>query len=82
MVAGVFGAMTLGARDDFNVDPSAATRDAFHRDKAITNVAITVAGVAAAAAGVVMWLTLPRSHENAPTTVGISADGITARVRF
>ena len=81
MVAGAFGAMTLGARDDFDANPTSGTRDAFHRYKAITNVAITVAGVAAAA-GVVMWLTLPSSRDGVPTAVGISADGVVARVRF
>ena len=82
VVAGIFGAVTLGARDDYNATPTPATRDAFHRDKAITNVAIAVAGIAAAT-GVVLWFALPSTREGAPpATVGVSTDGVVARVRF
>jgi hypothetical protein len=84
VVAGVFGAITLGNKSDYDAGPTTPTRDAFHRDKAITYVAIAVAGVAAAT-GVVLWFALPASRESyeAPRAhAGISADGVAFRVRF
>jgi hypothetical protein len=48
--AGVFGALTVGARDDYNARPSDETSDVFYRDRTITNVALggaLLAGVVA-----------------------------------
>jgi len=79
-VATTFGLFTLGAKSNFdNGDTTQSTADAFHRDKAITNVAWIVAG-AAAAAGVVLWAASPRAQVGVSPTAGGAA--IVGQVRF
>jgi tetratricopeptide (TPR) repeat protein len=53
--AGVFGALTLNARNAFNANPTHATSDDFYRDRTLANVAWAVAGLGAVAAAV-FWV--------------------------
>jgi hypothetical protein len=54
-IAGIaLGGVTLGARDTFDAMPTQEHADAFFRDRLLTNVAFTVA-VLAAAGGAVAW---------------------------
>jgi hypothetical protein len=57
--AGAFGVRTLAAQGDFEESPSHETRDAFYRERTVTNVACAVA-IAAALVGGVIWLTADR----------------------
>jgi tetratricopeptide (TPR) repeat protein len=81
---GVFALRTLGARDEFNLDPSTTTRDAFYRERTIANVGAIVAG-GAAATGLVLWLVLPsaagRNAARSPKA-GLSPSGAWAIVGF
>jgi hypothetical protein len=72
-VAVVFGLLTNTAQSDFNADPTESNASTFRRDKLVTNVAWGIAA-AGAIAGVVFWLTAPRSR--AETGVAF------ARIRF
>lgn len=62
-VGGLFGILTLNARDAFNATPTIESRDDFYRDRLITNVALG-ASAAALIAGGVLWLT----HTGSPRT--------------
>jgi tetratricopeptide (TPR) repeat protein len=62
-VAGAFAALTVDRQRAFDQgDHSAATAAAFHRDKAITNVALGVAAVAVVT-GIVLWIAAPKRVE-------------------
>ncbi|WP_394820979.1 hypothetical protein [Pendulispora albinea] len=56
--AGIFGLRTASARDDFSSSPTDATRDAFYRERLVTNASLGVALVAAGA-GLTIWLLSP-----------------------
>jgi hypothetical protein len=61
-VAIVFGVMTLQAKSQYNDHPTPAGRDAFYRDKTITNVALAAAGASAILGlALVRWRSAPRS---------------------
>ena len=82
-VATTFGLFTASAKSNFDGgDTTQSTADTFHRDKAITNIAWSVAGLAAAT-GVVLWIAAPRTY---PAAIGVvpapSGAAIVGTLRF
>jgi hypothetical protein len=73
--SGVFGALTLGAKSDFDARPTAGAADSFERNRLITNVALGVAG-AAAIAGVVLWVAKPSPAQRASAKIGTNGSAL------
>jgi len=55
ITSGVFGALTVSAKNEYDARPTHESADEFDRSRLVTNVALGVA-VLAAAAGIVWWL--------------------------
>ncbi len=56
IVYGIYAGLTVQAKGAYDSAPSAPARDTFYRDRTVADVAFTV-GVAAIAAGLVLWWT-------------------------
>jgi hypothetical protein len=69
-VAAGLGLQTLSARDAYNESPTPANREAFHDDKAATNVTVAIAA-AAVVTGFVIWIASPRAR--GATSPGLAA---------
>jgi hypothetical protein len=60
VVTAIFGVMTLSDKSNYDAHPTSTLRDDFHRDKAVTNVSIAVAGASVLAGlALVRWNTAP-----------------------
>jgi len=73
--AATFGVMTLGAKDDFDANPTTANADAFERDRLVTNVLVGVTAAAVLTAGAFFLFTPRRTTRDG--AVHASARGLT-----
>lgn len=83
-VATTFGLFAVSMKSNFDGgDTTQTTADTFHRDKAIANIAWSVAGIAAAT-GVILWIAAPRAPGGAAVGVvpGPSGAAIVGTLRF
>jgi hypothetical protein len=62
-----FGVATASAKTDYEANPTVEGRDAFYRDRTITNVALAVTGVAVLA-GIAFWIFWPKRDARAAFT--------------
>lgn len=79
--AAAFSVMTIASKDDYESNPTERTQDAFYRNRLLANVSFGMAGAAAIAGGV-LWLTLPRSTRAAVGPAAHGAAGLRLRVVF
>lgn len=76
----IYGVRTLGARDDFDANPTTATRDAFYDNRLVANVGFFTAGAAAIVGGVI-WVVAPRERAS-PVRSGFQSGLLGGAVRF
>jgi hypothetical protein len=74
LVAGSFGAITLGAKSTFDDNPTQANADAFYRDRLTANIALAI-GAAAAGAGLLYWAYGPNEKPGDPAAALFLAPG-------